>query len=58
MKGYELALEMWKYLCGGLYHFNEIPEGGDTFDEYATVRDPLKILNMYNMTYCVKILFP
>ncbi|MHC4641305.1 MAG: hypothetical protein ACYS32_06645 [Planctomycetota bacterium] len=53
--GNELALAMWKYLCGyetGLYHFNEILEGEDTFDEYATVRDPLKILNVYNMAYC------
>jgi hypothetical protein len=51
----ELALAIWKYLCGyetGLYHFNEILEGGDTFDEYATVRDPIKILNVYNMAYC------
>lgn len=50
-----LALAIWKYLCGcetGLYHFNEILEGGDPFDEYATVRDPLKILNVYNMAYC------
>lgn len=53
--GNELALEMWKYLCSyetGLYHFNEILEGRDPFDEYATVRDPLKILNVYNMGYC------
>jgi len=53
--GNDLALAAWKYLCGyetGLYHFNEILEGPDTFDEYATVRDPLKILNVYNMAYC------
>ncbi len=53
--GNDLALAVWKYLCGyetGLYHFNEILEGPDTFDEYATVRDPLKILNVYNMAYC------
>jgi hypothetical protein len=53
--GNELALAIWKYLCGyetGLYHFNEILEGKDSFDEYATVRDPLKILNVYNMAYC------
>ncbi len=51
----ELALAIWKYLCGyetGLYHFNEILEGEDSFDEYTTVRDPLKILNVYNMAYC------
>ena len=53
--GNDLAIAVWKYLCGyetGLYHFNEILEGPDTFDEYATVRDPLKILNVYNMAYC------
>lgn len=53
--GNELALAIWKYLCGyetGLYHFNEILEGQDPFDEYATVRDPIKILNVYNMAYC------
>lgn len=53
--GNDLAVAVWKYLCGyetGLYHFNEILEGRDTFDEYATVRDPLKILNIYNMAYC------
>ncbi|MBA7477758.1 hypothetical protein ES707_13172 [subsurface metagenome] len=53
--GNELAIAVWKYLCGyetGLYHFNEILEGQDLFDEYATVRDPLKILNVYNMAYC------
>jgi hypothetical protein len=54
-EGNELALAIWQYLCDyetGLYHFNEILEENDTFDEYATVRDPLKILNVYNMAYC------
>ncbi|MHC4071632.1 MAG: hypothetical protein ACYSUD_05015, partial [Planctomycetota bacterium] len=53
--GNELALAIWKYLSDyetGLYHFNEILEGPDPFGEYATVRDPLKILNTYNMAYC------
>ncbi|MHC4352174.1 MAG: hypothetical protein ACYS0H_05590 [Planctomycetota bacterium] len=53
--GNELALAIWKYLSDyetGLYHFNEILEGSDPFDEYATVRDPLKIMNTYNMGYC------
>lgn len=53
--GNDLALAIWRYLCDyetGLYHFNEILEGPDHFDEYATVRDPLKILNTYNMAYC------
>ncbi len=51
----ELALAVWKYLCDyetGVYHFNEILEGEDPFNEYATVRDPQKILNIYNMAYC------
>ena len=54
-EGNDLALAVWKYLCGyetGLYHFNEVLEGQDPFDEYATVRDSLKILNVYNMGYC------
>jgi hypothetical protein len=54
-RGNDLAMAVWKYLCDyetGLYHFNEILEGPDPFDEYATVRDPLKILNVYNMGYC------
>ena len=53
--GNDLALAIWRYLSDyetGLYHFNEILEGPDPFDEYATVRDPLKILNTYNMAYC------
>jgi len=53
--GNKLALAIWRYLNDyetGLYHFNEILEGPDPFDEYATVRDPLKILNTYNMAYC------
>ncbi|UCG46840.1 MAG: hypothetical protein JSU94_15225 [Phycisphaerales bacterium] len=51
----ERAIAIWKYLSDyetGLYHFNEILEGPDPFDEYATVRDALKILNVYNMGYC------
>ncbi len=53
--GNALALAIWQYLSDtetGLYHFNEILEGPDPFDEFATVRDPLKILNTYNMAYC------
>jgi hypothetical protein len=53
--GNDLALAIWRYLCDyetGLYHFNEVLDGPDSFDEYATVRDPLKILNVYNMGYC------
>ena len=53
--GNDLAVAIWQYLCGyetGVYHFFEVLDGGDPFDEYATVRDPLKILNVYNMGYC------
>ena len=53
--GNDLALAIWRYLCAyetGVYHFNEVLDGPDPFDEYATVRDPLKILNVYNMGYC------
>jgi hypothetical protein len=53
--GNDLAIAIWQYLCGyetGVYHFNEVLDGSDSFDEYATVRDPLKILNVYNMGYC------
>jgi hypothetical protein len=53
--GNDLALAIWRYLSDyetGLYHFNEILENDDSFDEYATVREPLKILNVYNMGYC------
>jgi hypothetical protein len=53
--GNDLALAIWRYLSDhetGLYHFNEILESSDSFDEYATVREPLKILNVYNMGYC------
>jgi hypothetical protein len=53
--GNDLAMAIWRYLCDyetGVYHFNEILDGTDSFDEYATVRDPLKILNVYNMGYC------
>jgi hypothetical protein len=53
--GNDLAIAIWRYLCDyetGVYHFNEVLDGPDSFDEYATVRDPLKILNVYNMGYC------
>jgi len=53
--GNDLALAIWRYLCDyetGVYHFNEVLDGTDSFDEYATVRDPLKILNVYNVGYC------
>ena len=53
--GNDLALAIWKYLSDyetGIYHFFEVLDGSDPFDEYAMVREPLKILNVYNMGYC------
>jgi len=51
----DLAVAIWQYLCDyetGLYHFYEVTEGRDPFAEYATMREPLKILNVYNCGYC------
>ncbi|MBM4039088.1 MAG: hypothetical protein FJ290_11310 [Planctomycetes bacterium] len=54
-KDNDLAVAIWQYLCDyetGLYHFYEVVEGPDPFAEYATMREPLKILNVYNCGYC------
>ena len=54
-KNGDLAVAIWRYLCDketGLYHMNEVLDGPDPHGEYATVRDPLKILNIYNDGYC------
>jgi len=53
--GNDLAYAIWQYLCGyetGLYHFFEVHDGPDSFGEYSTMREPLKMLNVYNMGYC------
>jgi hypothetical protein len=53
--GNDLAIAIWQYLCDyetGLYHFYEVLDGPDPFVEYATMREPLKMLNVYNMGYC------
>ena len=53
--GQELAIAVWQYLCDhetGLYHMNEVLDGADPSKEFSTVRDPLKILNVYNVGYC------
>jgi hypothetical protein len=53
--GNELAYAIWQYLCGyetGLYHFYEVHDGPDPYGEYSTMREPLKMLNVYNMGYC------
>jgi len=54
-KDNDLAIAIWQYLCDyetGLYHFYEVVEGPDPFVEYATMREPLKLLNVYNCGYC------
>ena len=51
----DLAIAVWQYLCGhetGLYHMNEVIDGNDSSKELSTVRDPLKIMNVYNVGYC------
>ncbi len=54
-QGEELAVAIWQYLCDvetGLYHMHSITDGPDPWQEYSTVRDPLKLLNVYNVGYC------
>ena len=51
----ERAWEIYKYLVDtrtGLFHMNEVREGSDTLSEYATIRDPVKLLNVYGYGYC------
>jgi len=53
--GNDLAIAIWQYLCDyetGLYHFYEVHDGPDPFPEYSTMREPLKMLNVYNCGYC------
>jgi len=54
-KDNELAIAIWQYLCDyetGVYHFYEVHDGNDPFVEFATMREPLKMLNVYNSGYC------
>lgn len=54
-EGQDLAIAIWKYLCGeetGLYHMAPIKDGPDPWEEYSTVRDPIKLMNVYNVGYC------
>lgn len=51
----DLAVAVWRYLCSretGLFHMSTVNDGPDPFGEYSTVRDPLKILNVYGVGYC------
>ena len=53
--GQDLAIAVWQYLCGketGLFHMNTVNDGPDPWDEYSTVRDPVKLMNIYNVGYC------
>ena len=53
--GQDLAMAVWQRLCGketGIYHFNEIFEGRETDYALGNVRDPLKIMNVYNHGFC------
>jgi hypothetical protein len=55
LKGDQLAWEVYKYLADtrtGLFHMNEVLEGGDVMNEYRTIRDPVKIINVYGYAYC------
>lgn len=55
LRGDELAWEVYKYLVDtrtGLFHMNEVLEGDDVLSEYRTVRDPVKIINVYGYAYC------
>ncbi len=50
-----LAIAIWQYLCGretGLFHMNTVNDGPDPWGEYSTVRDPVKLMNIYNVGYC------
>ncbi len=54
-KGADLAVAVWQYLCGketGLFHMNTVNDGPDPWGEYSTVRDPIKLMNVYNVGYC------
>lgn len=55
LRGDALAWEVYRYLAdteSGLFHMNEVLEGGDVLSEYRTVRDPVKIINVYGYAYC------
>src|SRR5512132_1938922 len=54
-QGEALAIAVWQYLCDpetGLFHMNTVNDGLDSWDEYSTVRDPIKLMNIYNVGYC------
>jgi hypothetical protein len=55
LTGDQRAWEIYKYLADtrtGLFHMNEVLEGDDDLSEYRTVRDPVKVINVYGYAYC------
>ena len=55
LRGDALAWEVYKYLVdtrSGLFHCNDVLEGDDALNEYNSVRDPVKIINVYGYAYC------
>jgi len=55
LRGDALAWEVYRYLVdvrSGVFHMNEVLEGRDALGEYRTVRDPVKIVNVYGYGYC------
>lgn len=55
LTGDERAWEIYQYLVDtrtGVFHMSEVREGNDTLSEYVTIRDPVKILNVYGYGYC------
>jgi hypothetical protein len=55
LKGDARAWEVYQYLADtrtGLLHMNEVLEGDEDLSEYATIRDPIKIINVYGYAYC------
>jgi len=55
LQGDRLAWEVYKYLVDtrtGLFHVNDVLEGHDVLNEYRSVRDPIKIINVYGYAYC------
>ncbi len=54
-RGQELAVAVWQYLCDtetGLFHMDAITDGPDPWSEYSLVRDPIKLMNVYNVGFC------
>jgi hypothetical protein len=50
-----LAWELYRYLIdthSGVFHVHEVLEGADGLSEFRTVRDPVKLLNVYGYGYC------